>query len=125
LSIRLTHAKSKTVKDLDIPNNYFADFLRGCIDGDGSIGAFKHPESKHPQLRIRLYSASVPFLQWIKKEVLYNTKIKTGWIEEKEGINVLAYAKEDSIKLLNFVYYKNVEYYLKRKYNIAKAFLRV
>lgn len=125
LSIGLTPAKSKTISQLDIPDNYFADFLRGCIDGDGSIGIFKHPESKHPQLRTRLYSASIPFLQWIKNKILKNINIKTGWIEKKNDVSVLIYAKEDSIKLLNYIYYPDVEYYLKRKYNIAKPFLRV
>ena len=125
LSIGLTPAKSKTIAQLDIPDNYFADFLRGCIDGDGSIGIFKHPESRHPQLRIRLSSASMPFLQWVKNKILINTNIETGWIENKKGIAVLVYAKENSIKILNYIYYQNVEYYLKRKYNIAKPFLRV
>ena len=125
LSIGLTPAKSKTIGKLNIPDNYFADFLRGCIDGDGSIGIFKHPESKHPQLRVRLYSASTPFLQWIKNKISRNNDIKTGWIEKNNHISTLVYAKENSIKLLNYIYYQNVEYYLKRKYNIAKPFLRV
>jgi len=125
LRLGITHAKSKTIGILNIPDNYFADFLRGCIDGDGSIGVFKHPESRHPQLRTRLYSASMPFLQWVKKEILDNVNIKTGWIEKSIRAFALIYAKEDSIKLLNFIYYPGVEFYLKRKYNIAKPFLRV
>ncbi len=32
------------------------------------------------------------------------------------------YAKSDSIKLLRLIYYTNVEYYLKRKYNEAEQF---
>lgn len=125
LSIGLTHAKSKTIGCLDIIDDYFADFLRGCIDGDGSIGVFKHPESRYPQLRTRLYSASASFLEWIKEKTLDRAGIKTGWIEKSNDISVLVYAKEDSIRLLNYIYYPNVEYYLKRKYNIAKPFLRV
>ena len=125
LSLGLTPAKSKTISCLNIPNDFFADFLRGCIDGDGSIGIFKHPESQYHQLRTRLCSASMPFLQWIKEKILGNAGIKTGWIEEKNNVSVLVYAKGDSIELLNYIYYPNVEYYLKRKYNIAKLFLRV
>lgn len=125
LKLGLTPAKSKTLGSLKIPSEYFLDFLRGCIDGDGSIGVFKHPESRHPQLRIRLTSASMQFLKWIKMEISKNIKIKTGWIEWKNNVGVLVYAKEDSIKLLNYVYYPKVEFYLKRKYNIAKPFLRM
>jgi hypothetical protein len=36
-SIGLSPAKSRTLGALTIPDEYFADFARGCIDGDGSI----------------------------------------------------------------------------------------
>lgn len=126
MDIGLTPAKSKTLGPLAIPDIYFTDFLRGCVDGDGSIGVFKHPESRHPQLRIRLYSASIPFLQWIKNRIFKNIGIKTGWIEPKgDNVSVLIYAKSDSIKLINFIYYPSVEHYLERKYNIARPFMRM
>ena len=123
LSIGLTPAKSKTIGSLNIPDEYFADFLRGCIDGDGNISIASHPESKHIQLRTRLFSASPLFLNWIKNKIFNQLKIKGGWIEMKSDVYVLAYAKADSIKLLNFMYYPKVENYLKRKYEIAKQFL--
>lgn len=116
VSIGLTQAKSKTLGKLDIPRKYFWDFLRGCIDGDGSIGTFKHPESIHPQLRIRLYSASPKFINWIKKEILSLSNLKGGWIEyDSRGLYKLAFATEDSIKLLKLIY--NPECCLSRKYD--------
>ncbi len=36
-SIGITPAKSKTIQKVDIPNDYFVDFLRGVFDGDGSF----------------------------------------------------------------------------------------
>ena len=73
LSIGLTPRKSKTIGPLKVPTDYFPDFLRGCIDGDGSIGTFLHPESRHLQLKIRIFSASKKFLSWIKNETdLFN-----------------------------------------------------
>ena len=42
LSIGLTPHKSKTIGPLNIPENYFLDFLRGCIDGDGNILSLIH-----------------------------------------------------------------------------------
>lgn len=125
VSIGITPAKSKTLHRLDIPQKYFIDFLRGCIDGDGTIGAHRHPESKYPQLRIRLVSASKKFLEWIKQTTAVVTKIDGGWIEtDNKGLNVLAYAIKDSVKLLSFLYYPNVEYYLKRKYTKAVPFMK-
>ena len=35
--IGLTPAKSLTLRPLAVPDSVFADFLRGCIDGDGSV----------------------------------------------------------------------------------------
>ena len=80
----------------------------------------------HPQLRTRLYSASYNFLYWIKNQISDILEIKNGgWIQKnKSGDNSLVYAKKDSIKLLNFLY-KNSNYYLVRKYNLAKPYLRV
>ena len=125
LSIGLTPAKSRTIGSLKIPDNYFVDFLRGCIDGDGNISIARHPESQYPQLRIRLCSASQPFLCWIKNKISSNFKIIGGWLDTGKGIYVLIYAKADSIKLLNYIYYSKVESYLIRKYIIAEPFLRM
>jgi len=127
VSIGLTQAKSKILASLKIPNRYFADFLRGCIDGDGSIHITKHPESQYPQLQTRLSSASPLFLDWVKGEISRHINPEGGWIEKKKNknIEVLVYAKSDSIKLLNFIYYSRRIPYLRRKYIIAKPFLRM
>src|SRR5579859_6138909 len=65
LKIGLTPNKTKTISKLVIPQKYYADFIRGCIDGDGNISYVNHPESQHLQLRLRLASASLSFLIWI------------------------------------------------------------
>lgn len=123
--IGITKAKSKTLGKLEIPARYFADFLRGCIDGDGSIGTFVHPESKHLQLRVRLVSASLPFLLWIKEEISRRAGIKTGWIGRRmKSVYPLTYGKTDSIKLFGFIYYPGVQYYLDRKYKIALPYIK-
>lgn len=128
VNIGLTPAKSKTLKSLKIPHNLFADFLRGCIDGDGNISIARHPESQFPQLRIRLYSGSLNFLKWIKQEVARQAGIKTGWVTDESlssRIYVLHYAKADSIKLFKYIYYSDVEYYLSRKKTVADLFFSV
>ena len=37
LSLGLMPAKSLRLGPLAVPDQYFADFFRGCVDGDGSI----------------------------------------------------------------------------------------
>jgi len=125
LGIGITPAKSKTLGSLKIPDSYFADFLRGCIDGDGNIQIVRHPESKHIQLRTRISSASLNFLNWIKEKVNKILAIDGGYIWKGKGVWVLTYAKADSVKLLNFIYYSKEVPYLMRKRIIAMPFLRI
>lgn len=125
LTIGLKPAKSKTLGKLSIPDKFFADFFRGCIDGDGNINIARHPESRHPQLRVRLFSASPLFLDWIIERVRKLTGIQGGWIEQHETIFRLSFGKADSIKIFSFIYYDGVEYYLKRKYATVEKFGRV
>ena len=114
-------AKSKKIKNLKIPAEYFADFLRGCIDGDGNINVSNHPESKYTQLRIRLCSASSVFISSIKNQL--KNHVIGGWIDKGNGVYILNYAKADARKILKFIYYDEKVARLYRKYLIARPFL--
>lgn len=124
LSIGLKPVKSKNLDNLIIPDKYFSDFLRGCIDRDGNINIFKHPESIHPQLRVRLTSASPLFLEWVKVKVSDIIGTDGGWICSVNRALVLSYAKADAIRLLKFIYYPAVESCLERKKIVADLFMR-
>ncbi len=123
LEIGLTSHKSKTIGPLLIKEDYFLDFIRGCLDGDGSIGTFRHPESRYPQLRIRLVSASKKFLKWLYNKIAFYG-IKGGYIKNGNRAYVLEYAMADSKNLLSKIYYKDFPNSLFRKFIIAKPFLR-
>ncbi len=119
--IGLTRNKSRTIGELKIPKEFFYDFFRGCIDGDGSIGGFKHPESKLIQYKIRLVSASKKFLEWIRS-VTISDGIK-GFLTTSRKMHTLVYAKKDSTKLINLLYYAGFPASLKRKYNSAQIII--
>src|SRR3989339_585309 len=122
LAIGLTPHKSKTIGALDIPDKYFIDFLRGCIDGDGSIKTFKHSESKNLQLRVNICSASKNFLEWIK---MTNEPFGVrGYLKNGKRVYALEYAMADSINLLNRIYYKDFPASLHRKFMRGKKYLR-
>lgn len=125
LSIGLTPAKSKTLGSLDIPDNFFGDFLRGCFDGDGNISEMMHPESCQPQLRVRVASASPAFLKWLLAEHKRLWHIEGGWIyqDQKKRMGSLCFAKADSIRILTEMYRNKSRYFLKRKYSIAAKYL--
>lgn len=114
--------KSRSIGKLAIPIKYFYDFFRGCIDGDGTIGTFRHPESRNPQLRVRLVSGSRTFLDWIhsitSRDQLY------GYIKRSRNIWELAYPMGVSKRLLRRMYYPNFPPSLTRKYMRALPYLR-
>ncbi len=124
--IGLTRKKSKTLSSLDVPKSFFRDFLRGCIDGDGSITVSKHPESKHPQLKLRLCSASFDFVTWVKSEIARCLQVGTGWIyTTADGyMHTLTFGKKDSINILKQMYHDSAKFFLRRKHIVAKRFIK-
>ncbi len=125
VGIGITPKKSKTINEVGLPEEYFKDFLRGCIDGDGSITISKHPESRHPQYKVRLCSASKEFLIWILKMCtdLFNTKGGSIHIPKESTVYTLVFAKEDSINILGNIY-KGKVISLSRKRQIALKILK-
>ena len=69
LALGLTPKKSLTIPALKIPDEWFHDFLRGVIDGDGNIRWWIHPSNGREQWTVRIVSASRPFLAWIQETV--------------------------------------------------------
>ena len=118
LQIGLTPNKSKTIGQLRIPEKYFADFLRGSLDGDGSISYVKHSESQYLQLRLKFCSASLEHLIWVYKQIKLNfPEINGGFIySTKKNMNHLIFAKSDANKLLARIYHDKVKYCLSRKF---------
>ncbi len=120
--IGLSRNKSKTIGALLVPPAYLADFLRGLIDGDGSIGYFIHPESNRKQFRIRITSASKPFLDWLKKRLTLRLGVR-GSLEKVTRAYQLNYYKGDSKKIVEYIYYNDNVPCLKRKYDRAQMMI--
>lgn len=139
LSIGLTPAKSLTLGPLAVPDECFADFFRGCIDGDGSVLVYvdkyhadKNERYVYERLYLSLVSASHRFLDWVRTTVQRLTGIN-GSIpakrsaekgsEGKHPVWVLRYAKQKSISLLRWIYYAPTVPCLGRKRATAERFL--
>lgn len=65
----LSVKKSLTLGSLDIPDKYFRDFLRGVIDGDGSIEKWRHKSNGYEQWSLRIASAAPLFVEWLKDRI--------------------------------------------------------
>lgn len=122
-SIGLSPRKSLTIEYVKIPSKFFADFLRGLFDGDGCFRVFRHPESRYPQIRVQFTSASPKFVRWLRQEI--NLKFKTkGFIRTTTRAENLEYAINDSLKLLNYMYYSPNVICLSRKFQKAKPYFK-
>ena len=115
--VGLTPRKSLTIGELYVPDELFFDFLRGCLDGDGSTYSYWDPRWKSSFMFYTGFaSGSLKFLTWIRKEILSKLKIK-GHITSSRGRSFyqLKYAKNESLVLLRAMYYPRVRSFLKRK----------
>lgn len=89
------------------------------MDGDGNIDLFRHPESRYIQFRLRLASASKPFLEWLYEELENHLDIGGGWITRTRGAYYLAFGRADSVKISEFMYYDGAYPFLERKWRLA------
>lgn len=108
LKIGLTPNKSKTIKAVDVPDKYFGDFLRGCLDGDGCILYYFDKKWKNSFVLYTVFSsASVEFLQWLKETLRRLYKVEGAAVSKMSSrCHQLRYAKKASLTLIKKMYYK-------------------
>lgn len=121
LTIGLSPAKSKIIKAVDVPEEFFPDFLRGLFDGDGTFYSFM--DVRWPNsfvFKTSFASASPDFIFWLKEKLtkLYGV---TGYIHKGAGVFNLEYTKRDTKKLFKVMYGGHNILFLKRKYDKIKA----
>lgn len=116
LTIGLMPAKSLRLGPLAIPDEFFRDFVRGCIDGDGSIvtyldrfNASKNPKYVYDRLFVSLVSASPRFLRWMQLNVLrlrgLSGHLTVRQSQKHHDLWRLRWAKRESHSLLTWIYY--------------------
>jgi hypothetical protein len=132
--IGLMPAKSLRLGPLAVPDEWFRDFLRGCIDGDGSILTYtdryhtsKSPGYVYTRLYVSLVSASPVFIEWLRASVqrLHQLSGDLGVRKSTPHHDVwrLRYAKRESLALLRWMYYAPDVACLQRKRDLAAPFL--
>ncbi len=107
-SIGITQNKSKTIGEVLIPPLYFASFVRGVFDGDGSVYHYKDRRWNNSfQFYFSFASASETFITWLQHEMQRMFGI-TGHIVKasKSSVYQLRYAKRESL-ILQTVFYPN------------------
>ena len=126
LNVGLTPKKSLTLDKIDVPDKYFKDFLRGVIDGDGSISSWIHKSNRNIQWSSRIFSGSKLFINWLKEKTEKQFKIK-GKLHISKKINTnplytLKFGKFSTKTILSNCYYQG-SFALGRKASSAQRCL--
>ncbi|MBP9728456.1 MAG: hypothetical protein KBD27_03720 [Candidatus Moranbacteria bacterium] len=127
-SIGIHPKKSLTLESINVPSKYFNDFLRGVIDGDGSINTWIHRTNGRPQWCLRIISGAPIFASWIHHEIQnqYSVvgKIYTYTFKGKKNpINIVKFGKIATKIILKSAYYPG-SLSLKRKLLQAERCLK-
>lgn len=115
--IGITSCKTKTIGAVDIPDEYFFDFLRGHHDGDGTFYSYWDPRWRSSFMFYTVFiSASEKHILWIREKIKQLIGIK-GHVTEtgQTPIYALKYAKAESLQLLQKMYYNRDVVCLSRK----------
>lgn len=130
LNLGLLPKKAKRLKLPQVPKQYFNHFIRGYFDGDGCISyGFYQKNDRNKQSFVcsaSFISGSKGFLQDTSKKLNDYTEIGSGCISKHTGAYKLAYSKNDTLKLFNYMY-KNTEsnLFLERKYKKFQESLKL
>lgn len=106
LKIGLTPRKSLILGPLDIPQEFFIDFIRGCFDGDGTIYSYmdKRWANSH-MFYVAFASGSMNFIEWIRNNLTEMLNIRGHVSVGKKHSFQLKYAKAESLVLISKMYY--------------------
>jgi len=126
VGIGLEPNKTKILGELRVPDAYFFDFLRGCLDGDGSIYAYwdRRWESSY-MFYLTFASASPDFLIWLQGTIYRLIRVDGKINKGGRGTEHLRYAKGGTKLLLGKMYYSDNLPYLGRKFTKAQKILRI
>jgi hypothetical protein len=120
--------KSLTVKFPNIPEKYIPDFIRGCIDGDGTLGMYKNV------VKCKLGSGSFIFLEKLHN-ILLSKNIPNNFYKRNQPLTSkignrtifrsgphydLQLAAKSARTFLSWIYYPNHKLSMPRKSALAK-----
>ena len=116
--IGITPAKSKTLGKIQVPDEYFFDFLRGAFDGDGYSHSYWDKRWKSSFMYyVGFASASIDYIEWLRSEL--NTRLGVrGHVTfggAQSACYHLKYAKKEGLLILRSMYCSKKVICLSRK----------
>lgn len=115
MGVGLTPRKSLTLGAIDVPRDFFADTVRGLLDGDGSVYVARHrptlrtyPDYWYERLRTLFTSASREHILWLRNRIrdAYGLKGSVQCVRrtDRHDFFRLVYEKRESLILLGAIY---------------------
>lgn len=128
LGLGFLQQKSLNLGVIKVEKGYFADFLRGVIDGDGNISSWIHKTNQSRQWSLRIVSAAYLFISWLANKIEEHFKVKGKLYirkskHRKNPICVLKFGKTFAKIILSQIYYDGC-LALKRKFAKAELCLQ-
>jgi len=109
--------KSLIVKFPELPKEQLRHFIRGAIDGDGSVRFFKRKRS--PYFEIMFCSGSLEFCKGFVNAIRMNVGITANVYKTGNNVYIARYSCTRGKKLAKYVY-DDAKLFLKRKYDAYK-----
>lgn len=106
--------KSLIIKFPKISNSYLRDFIRGYVDGDGSLSYYNRKRS--PYFEIKICSGSKNFIIALEEKIYSEQNIRSRITAQGKNCYILRYFCARGLKLAEWLY-EDAELYLVRKYN--------
>lgn len=124
IKIGLMPNKSKILSSLNVPSEYFSHFVRGVIDGDGSIRHWTHPQNGGEQWIVKVVSGSEEFLKWLSLQI-YKLYRLSGSLHPiyNSSVYTLKFGKLVAQELLKICYPSHV-FALPEKMRLAQKCIR-
>ena len=123
----------------NVPDKFIPDFLRGLIDGDGSIGIY-HSEinnKTYTKKSCQFISASIKLINGFKhctdklgikstitKKKMMDHQLNDKIIKSKNQCYLLGFSNKNTEKLLSYLYYPDHKLSMQRKYKISQKIIQ-
>lgn len=126
--IGISQNKSLTLGKLQIPREYFKYFLRGYIDGDGSVSYYKDKRKVKDYYSLEVsILGSYNFLKWIQAVVHTVTNLPKQKPYTKIGskIKVIRYRGNVAVSFCKWLYSDELTFGIQRKVDTFKEFQKL
>jgi hypothetical protein len=110
LSLGFNQKKSLNLGPISVSNEFFVDFLRGVIDGDGSFHSWIHRSNGHRQWALRIVSASEIFINWLNDRIKHRFDVRGKFYiyndkRRKNRLYLIKFGKKAAGKIAMEIYY--------------------